>query len=109
METPTAKKWYDNSGLVVLLCVLFFPVGLYGLWKSPKFSKGLRAGITAVIAIFIIIAIASSDDEKNKTVNDSTTKTSEKETLPDVVVNSSFDGSVSQVKEYLKNNLKDWD
>jgi hypothetical protein len=48
--TTLLKKWYDNTWLVILICIVFFPVGLYALWKNQSISKGWKIGITIVIA-----------------------------------------------------------
>lgn len=56
-----SKKWYDNKGIVALLCVLFFPVGLYALWKSRTISKGWKVGVTIVIGIFVVAALGEED------------------------------------------------
>lgn len=41
MET-TNKKWYQQTGWVIALCIFIFPVGLYLLWKNPFMSKTLK-------------------------------------------------------------------
>jgi len=50
----TPAKWYDRTWLVVVLCIVFFPVGLYALWKSNTIGKtGKLAGTAAVAALAI--------------------------------------------------------
>jgi len=71
----TKRKWYDYPVLVLLLYFLFFPVGLYGLWKSKKIAKGLKIAGTAFWALLLILIIAAPDDLKK--VNTATQKTSE--------------------------------
>lgn len=69
MEQTTAKKWYDNNVLVAVLCFLFFPVGLYALWKSTSRSQGWKIGGTIAVAVLIIVAI-NSDDKRPKRSED---------------------------------------
>lgn len=69
------RKWYDYPFLVLLLYFLFFPVGLYGLWKSRKIAKGLKIAGTAFWALLLILIIAAPDDFKKE--NAATQKTSE--------------------------------
>ena len=57
------KKWYDNKLVVYLLLVIFFPIGLYGLWKSNSFSKGLKLVLTVIVA-FLVILIGSNKKDK---------------------------------------------
>src|SRR6185437_416431 len=80
MENSSQKKWYDNTGLVVVLCILFFPVGLYALWKSSVISKGWKIAGTVIIAFVTIAAINSNN--KSSSSNSSETKTAEAETAP---------------------------
>lgn len=73
--------------------------------KQNPTNQQVSPGCMWAIALFIIVAIiigAFSDDEKPTRHNEETGQ-------EELVYNSSYDGSVSQVKEYLKNNLKDWD
>lgn len=65
MKQTTANKWYDNNALVAVLCFLFFPVGLYALWKSSSRSQGWKIGGTVAVAVLIIVAI-NSDDKRPK-------------------------------------------
>lgn len=52
-------RWYDKKGTIILLCILFFPVGLYGLWKNESISKGWKVGVTSLFAFIIIVEIAA--------------------------------------------------
>lgn len=70
METKT-EKWYDKEWLVVVLCVIFFPVGLYALWKNSSISIGWKIGVTGFFAVLIIVSI-NSDDKPTDAPGDST-------------------------------------
>ena len=70
--TQTEQNWYDKNWLVYLLCFLFFPVGIYALWKNQSISKGLKIGITAFIGILVIISFGGKGNE-----NTNQTKTEE--------------------------------
>jgi len=52
--TRTKKNWYDKTWLVGLLCWLFFPVGLYGLWKSERIKIGWKIGVTLLIGFLFV-------------------------------------------------------
>jgi hypothetical protein len=68
METQSSKKWYDNTWLVVVLCMIFFPVGLYALWKNSYISKSWKIGVTAFFALLVISQLGTLTKlEKNKT------------------------------------------
>jgi hypothetical protein len=67
MEQHQEKKWYDNKLVVTLLCIVFFPVGLYALWKSNTISQGWKIGVTIVIALFVVIGVSNEDDNVSST------------------------------------------
>lgn len=56
------KKWYDNKFITHLLLVIFFPVGLYALWKSRTIAKWWK--ITATVLISLIVIANFGDDDK---------------------------------------------
>lgn len=53
----TQTKWYDKTWLVIVLCIIFFPVGLYGLWKNQSISKGWKIGVTVVISLIFLTQV----------------------------------------------------
>lgn len=54
------NKLLKNSGIIIAL-LLFFPLGLFLLWKFSDWSKKTKGVLSAVFAIFFIYAIASSN------------------------------------------------
>lgn len=72
-NTSTEKKWYDKTWLVILLCIIFFPIGIYALWKNQSISKGWKIGITTLIAIIVIVNLAD-DDKKGEFSSDNSSK-----------------------------------
>ncbi len=47
--------WYSKKPLLIAWLLVFFPVGLYGLWKGPHFDKNWKIGITvAVVVLFAL-------------------------------------------------------
>lgn len=62
------KKWYDNAILTNILLIIFFPVGLYALWKSNTIAKWWKITATSII---IVIAISNPKiDNGNSSSND---------------------------------------
>ncbi|HYG51551.1 MAG TPA: hypothetical protein VD905_11650 [Flavobacteriales bacterium] len=59
----TTEKWYHQTGWIIALIILFFPVGLYLLWTSKKLSVGMKALIT-VIYIGLVTAGMCMDNYK---------------------------------------------
>lgn len=65
------NKWYDNKAIVILLIILFFPVGLFAMWKSNSFSKKWKIGVSAFFVLLFIISIATDDKSDQKDRNKS--------------------------------------
>lgn len=79
MEQQNRAAWYEKKWIVALLCIVFFPVGLYALWKNSEISKGWKIGVTVLI-VLIVIAIIGEKDGKSSSVNSNTTVSSSAET-----------------------------
>lgn len=63
MET---QKWYERKWLVFALCVVFFPVGLYGLYKSQSIEKPIKYFIYGVFAVIILTQPFRNKEVSNK-------------------------------------------
>lgn len=72
-NSTTQSKWYDKTWLVIVLCIIFFPVGLYALWKNQSISKGWKIGVTVVITLAVFANISNN---KNSTNSSSSTESS---------------------------------
>jgi hypothetical protein len=53
-NSTTPAKWYDKTWLVIVLCIIFFPVGLYALWKNGSISKGVKIVVTVIISLIVL-------------------------------------------------------
>jgi hypothetical protein len=78
-NSTTQTKWYDKTWLVIVLCIIFFPVGLYALWKNQSISKGWKIGVTVVIALIVLAQIGK--DEKGGSSTDNSANSSSKSEL----------------------------
>lgn len=54
MEPEAKKKWYQKTGGIIALLILFFPAGLYLMWKYTKWPKVAKWVVTGVFALFVI-------------------------------------------------------
>jgi len=73
-KVHNSNSWYEKNWLVILWCVLFFPVGLYALWKNSSISKGWKIAVTC---FFAIIIIANINGKKERTMSTETTTAAE--------------------------------
>lgn len=65
MNNQSGLKWHQKTNGVIVLLLLFFPLGLYHMWKNNLWSKGLRWMITATFAVIMVSSIGSSNPERN--------------------------------------------
>ena len=76
-NSTTQSKWYDKTWLVILLCIVFFPVGLYALWKNQSISKGWKIGVTVVIALIVLAQLGKDDKGGSSTADNSSSSSNE--------------------------------
>lgn len=70
-NSTTRSKWYNKTWLVIVLCIVFFPVGLYALWKNQSISKGWKIGVTIAIALIILTQPNKNNKGGSSTVDNS--------------------------------------
>lgn len=92
MNTANAQKWYQKTGYIILLLVLFFPVGLFLMWKYTNWNKYVKIAISALFALFFIIGIASPSDSDEPTNSNSIVDSSTNEATNDEYI-STVEGS----------------
>lgn len=56
-------KLSKRTWFVILMLVLFWPVGLFLMWKNKKFNKIVRIIVTAIIVLPIIISLLPCSHE----------------------------------------------
>jgi len=54
------EKWYKNPVYVILWLILFFPVGIYGVWKHPTWGNRTKWILTAIPAVLVVWAMVSA-------------------------------------------------
>lgn len=55
------KKWYEKDWGIILLCVMFFPVGLYLVWKKSDWTK--RNKVIATLSVIVLAAVGNLSDK----------------------------------------------
>jgi hypothetical protein len=56
--SPTPLKWYFRPvWVLVLLFVVLGPLGLPFLWRSPRFSRPLKAVLTVLVIAYMALFI----------------------------------------------------
>lgn len=109
METT---KWYEKTWLLILACVIFFPVGLYGVYKSQKIDKNLKYVIFGFFAV-LILANAFRDKTQD-VVSKSETNVAEEDSITKInelqrKINEQPIDCYYVSRRYLKDHLNDKD
>ena len=55
-------RWYDKKWLVVLLLFVFFPVGLYALYKGDAFGT-VGTVVVTILFLFVLINVVADPDD----------------------------------------------
>lgn len=79
----TKKKWYQTTGGIIALLILFFPAGLYLMWKHATWNKTAKWIVTGVFAFFVLVSAFSPDStETSNTASQNTTPAVTQEAEP---------------------------
>jgi len=65
----TKKKWYQKTGWIIALLILFFPVGLFLMWKYANWNKVVKGVVTGVFALMVIANMGGSKTASTTTTN----------------------------------------
>lgn len=63
------KKWYQSTGGIIALLILFFPVGLYLMWKHATWNKTVKWIVTGVFAFIIFVNAIGGSNSSSPTSN----------------------------------------
>ena len=67
-------KWYQKPWVTVLLLFLFFPVGLYLMWRYQAWKRPVKIIISVVCTlVFLLIASISNEGQKTSPMPSSST------------------------------------
>ncbi len=67
----TNRKWYQKTGAIIVLLILFFPLGFFLMWKYSNWNKGVKIIISCICAAICIVIIpfrSSETRNENETV-----------------------------------------
>ncbi len=86
-EQPT-QPWYTQTWAAIVALVLFFPVGLFLMWRFTRWEVWVKSVITAagaLLAIIIIVAAAAGggdDDDGDVVTQEATPSPTVEEVIP---------------------------
>lgn len=69
------KQFYETNLFVVLVLIIFFPLGLYLMFKRKCFNKPVRIAIASVFAIITVASVLNQPVSQNNTENNKAQET----------------------------------
>lgn len=73
METQNNAKWYQQSLWIIVLLILFFPIGLFIMWRYAKWGNKVKLTITCFF-VFLVLRGVINDSLGKKTASPNTSK-----------------------------------
>lgn len=64
------KKWYQRDIGVLILTIIFFPVGVYLMWKNHNFDKKWRVIISFAVLIFYFFILSNEESQTSFLTHD---------------------------------------
>ena len=58
-------KWYQKTFGIIVLLIVFFPVGLYFMWKYANWNKIVKIAVSCFFCIVIVDAIVNPSSSKD--------------------------------------------
>lgn len=50
-------KWYEKNSVIILLLIVFFPIGIPLMWIKAKWNKRVKWIVSGIVAVFVIISL----------------------------------------------------
>src|SRR5258708_21084667 len=65
MKTANKSKWHQGSLGIIATLVVFFPLGLFLMWKYAKWNKKVKWAVTCLFA-FLLLSGAFTNKDQSK-------------------------------------------
>ena len=73
------QKWYEKNLIIILFLILFFPIGVFLMWRYSKWSIVIKIVILIFFGLFMIINLASNLGNNIKAMQSKKNNTSEQQ------------------------------
>lgn len=80
METKSSK-WYQKTPIIIVLLLLFFPAGLFLMWKYSRWNSKLKGVITGIIGLLFIVTLVSNPSQSNSSQNSQPVESKQSQSL----------------------------
>lgn len=108
------KHWYKNSIVIITLIILFFPVGLFLMWKYAGWNKKVKWIVTSFFVFVILISlipgksVKNSSPTKQATVSTTATPATTKNPSPTTTVKPSDKPASSALEKIEKLAIEEY-
>ena len=58
--------WYKRTWGIILMLIVFFPIGLYLLWRYSKWNTTVKGVVTGIVSLFVIAAMAGNGNDNKE-------------------------------------------
>lgn len=109
IQKEVKSKFYKKTWFIILMLIIFFPVGLFLMWKYSNWNKYLKIGVSIFFVIAYIIGLIDSTVPKEvpNVINESAHNASSK--LKDIgfskIVLKDKDGNITDIYKFSSDNI----
>lgn len=100
------EKFYKKTWFIIVMIVIFFPIGLFLMWKYKKFNKNIRIAVSCVVGVIFIAKVASTGPSQAEYDELLTKYDKQADELLDL--NDDFDDITKEYKDY-KEKMKPYE
>lgn len=97
------KKFYEKNLFVILALIMFFPAGLYLMFKNKNFTKPVRGVITFIFAALLVIGMLAPN--ANKSAENKAEAIQTDKEVEEVATESSEPLTVEEIVKSIANDL----
>ena len=63
-NSAPSQIWFEKKPVIIGLLIFFFPLGLWGLWKSSLFQRTTKILVSALFVVLGAVALSTSNNEE---------------------------------------------
>lgn len=60
-----SKKWYQKTPTIIIFLILFFPVGLFLMWKYSNWNPKVKWIVSGIFGLLFIATLTSGENNQN--------------------------------------------
>lgn len=91
------KKWYQKNIWIVIFLIIFFPVGLFLMWKYSSWGKKVKWIITGIF-VFLFLIATLSNETPDTTIDDPQPASQEQQAQTDITPTEKPTATPSQLE-----------